>query len=116
MSPLGRQNREVGLSHCIAVINAGSSSIKFALYDAKSEETCLFRGQIDAIGIAPRLRVADAKGGIAEERAFWSEGFDHDAATREILSLGATLLRGASLLASVTVWFMAACATIAQYG
>ena len=85
------------MSQCIAVINAGSSSIKFALYDAASEETCLFRGQIDTIGVAPRLRVADAKGGIVEERSFSSEGFNHDAAMREILSLRATLLRGASV-------------------
>ena len=85
------------MSQCIAVINAGSSSIKFALYDATSEEICLFRGQIDAIGVAPRLKVADAKGGIVEERAFSSEGFDHDAAMREILSLGAKLLRGESV-------------------
>jgi acetate kinase len=89
--------REVVVSQCIAVINAGSSSIKFALYDAASEEICLFRGQIDAIGVAPRLKVADAKGGIVEERAFASEGFDHDAAMREILSLGPKLLRGASV-------------------
>ena len=85
------------MSQCIAVINAGSSSIKFALYDAPGEEICLFRGQIDAIGVAPRLKVADAKGGIVEERAFASERFDHDAAMREILSVGAKLLRGASV-------------------
>ncbi len=53
--------------------------------------------QIDAIGVAPRLRVADTRGGIVEERAFESEGFDHDAAMREILSVGAKLLRGASV-------------------
>jgi acetate kinase len=85
----------VVVSQCIAVINAGSSSIKFALYDAASEEICLFRGQIDAIGIAPRLRVVDANGVVVEERAFASKGFDHDAAMREILSVGAKLLRGA---------------------
>ena len=77
------------MSQSIAVINAGSSSIKFALYDAVSEEICLFRGQIDGIGVAPRLKVADPKGEIVEERAFASEGFDHDAAMREILSVGA---------------------------
>ena len=82
----------------------------------RGKETCLFRGQIDAIGVAPRLRVADAKGGIVEERAFASEGFDHDAAMREILSLGAKLLQGARLLASATVSFTAVCATIAQCG
>ena len=29
----------------IAVINAGSSSVKFALYDAAKDERCLFRGR-----------------------------------------------------------------------
>ena len=82
------------MSQSIAVINAGSSSIKFALYDAVREEICLFRGQIGGIGVAPRLKVADPKGEIVEERAFSSEGFDHDAAMREILSVGAKLLRG----------------------
>ena len=82
------------MSQSIAVINAGSSSIKFALYDAVREEICLFRGQIGGIGVAPRLKVADPKGEIVEERAFTSEGFDHDAAMREILSVGAKLLRG----------------------
>ncbi len=81
----------------IAVINAGSSSIKFALYEATSEETCLFRGQIDGIGVAPRLTITDAKGGVVEDRAFRSEGFDHDAATREILAVGAMLMRGESV-------------------
>ena len=82
------------MSQSIAVINAGSSSIKFALYDAVREEICFFRGQIGGIGVAPRLKVADPKGEIVEERAFASEGFDHDAAMREILSVGAKLLRG----------------------
>ena len=82
------------MSQSIAVINAGSSSIKFALYDAVREEICFFRGQIGGIGVAPRLKVADPKGEIVEERAFSSEGFDHDTAMREILSVGAKLLRG----------------------
>jgi acetate kinase len=81
----------------IAVINAGSSSIKFALYEATSEERCLFRGQIDGIGVAPHLTIADSKGAIVDDRAFPSEGFDHDAATREILAVVAALTRGASV-------------------
>jgi acetate kinase len=84
----------VTVSQSIAVVNAGSSSIKFALYDAAREEICLFRGQIGGIGVAPRLKIADPQGEIVEERAFSSEGFDHDAAMREILSVGAKLLRG----------------------
>ena len=76
----------------IAVINAGSSSVKFAIYEATTEERCLFRGQIEGIGVAPRLSIADAKGGTVEDRAFPSEGFDHDAATRQILTAGAALI------------------------
>ena len=82
------------MSQSIAVINAGSSSIKFALYDAAREEICFFRGQIGGIGATPRLKVADPKGEIVEERAFSSEGFDHGAAMREIFSVGAKLLPG----------------------
>jgi acetate kinase len=92
-------NYEVAVSQSIAVINAGSSSIKFALYDALSEEICRFRGQIGGIGVAPRLKVADAKGETVDERAFASENFDHDAAMREILSVGSKLLRGESVAA-----------------
>ena len=59
----------------IAVINAGSSSEKFAIYEATSEERCLFRGQIEGIGVAPRLTIANANGGAVEDRSFSSEGF-----------------------------------------
>ena len=82
------------MSQSIAVINAGSSSIKFALYDAVRVEDCRFRGQIGGIGVAPRLKVADGKGETVEERAFKSESFDHDSAMREILAVGANLLQG----------------------
>jgi acetate kinase len=87
-------NHEVAVSQSIAVINAGSSSIKFALYDAMREKNCLFRGQISGISVAPRLKVADDKGETVEERAFPPESLDHDAAMREILAVGAKLLRG----------------------
>ena len=87
-------NHEAAVSQSIAVINAGSSSIKFALYDAVREETSLFRGQIGGIGVAPRLSVVDAKGEVVKEHAFKSESFDHAAAMREILAVGADLLPG----------------------
>jgi len=48
------------MSGCIAVINAGSSSVKFALFDASSIAASLFHGQIEGIGTAPRLTVRDA--------------------------------------------------------
>jgi acetate kinase len=79
----------------IAVINAGSSSVKFALYDAAKDEHCLFRGQVAGIGVAPRLKVVGDDGFIVEERDFSAaQGFDHGAATREIIATGRTLLKG----------------------
>jgi acetate kinase len=81
------------------VINAGSSSVKFAIYAASKEEPCLFRGQVEGIGLAPRLKVTDAAGAVVEERTFEPQGFDHDAATREIVNTGRILLKGESVVA-----------------
>lgn len=39
---------------CLAVINAGSSSIKFALYDAAGRDRRL-HGQVEGIGTNPHL-------------------------------------------------------------
>jgi len=52
----------IAMTNSIAVINAGSSSIKFALFDATKEERRRFRGQIGGIGTAPHLNVVDATG------------------------------------------------------
>jgi acetate kinase len=79
---------------CIAVLNAGSSSIKFALYDAASEGLALFRGQIEEIGLAPHLSATDDKGTVVAERNWGKAALDHQAATAEILKLGQELLRG----------------------
>ena len=43
------------MSACIAVLNAGSSSIKFALYEDDEPQRMLFRGQIEQIGVSPAL-------------------------------------------------------------
>ena len=82
------------MSACIAAINAGSSSIKFALYEASTNPEIMFRGQIEAIGIAPRLKVKDAGDNVVAERTWPAVGFDQDAATREVLKTGATLISG----------------------
>ena len=37
---------------CIAVLHAGSSSIKFALYEAGHDGALLFRGQVERLGLA----------------------------------------------------------------
>jgi acetate kinase len=48
------------MSDCIAVINAGSSSVKFGIY-APGEAVALYRGQVEGIGTAPRLRIVNLK-------------------------------------------------------
>ena len=84
---------------CIAVLNAGSSSLKFALYDAANEGAALFRGQIEEIGLAPRLSATDAAGAVVAERNWESAALDHRTAVAEILQLGQSLLRGRPLVA-----------------
>ena len=83
---------------CIAVLNAGSSSIKFALYEPGADGGLLLRGQVERIGQAPRLEAKDAAGKLLAERT-WSDGnLDHEAATAEIMALGRELLHGRPVL------------------
>jgi acetate kinase len=86
------------MSDCLAVLNAGSSSIKFALY-AASDESLLFRGQIESIGMSPRLKVLDAVGATVAEQSWPSEGLDHRAATQEIVRIANQLLNGSKVMA-----------------
>ena len=70
---------------CLGVLNAGSSSIKFAIYDPGNDLPLRFRGQIQDIGVAPRLKVADRAGRIVAERSWAAAELDHAAATLQIL-------------------------------
>lgn len=83
---------------CLAVINAGSSSIKFAVYTVR-EEALLFRGQIESIGLKPHLSVRDLAGATLAERSWAPEGFDHHTATREIVQSINALLGGSRIVA-----------------
>lgn len=76
-----------------AVINAGSSSLKFAIYEGVSEAV-LFRGQVESIGSAPRLTVADAGGRPVVDQSPPPGGFDHPAATRLVVDTARELLQG----------------------
>jgi acetate kinase len=87
------------MANSIAVVNAGSSSIKFAIYEASSEQICLFRGQVGGIGVKPNLKVTDASGIVVKEQGFETQGFDHAAATREIMATGRALLKEGSVIA-----------------
>jgi acetate kinase len=84
----------------VAVINAGSSSIKFALYDA-DDEALLFKGQIEEIGLAPRLKIRDSRGGVIRTSEWPEGGLDHRAATGEIIAATGELLAGREIVA---VW------------
>jgi acetate kinase len=78
---------------CLAVLNAGSSSIKFALFCVDKEEL-LFRGQVESIGLEPRLNIRDATGATVAERIWPADGFGHEEATREIIqAVNALLIR-----------------------
>ena len=50
------------MSNQIAVINAGSSSIKFAIFNDDPAQSLIFRGQVEKIGVAPTLLVEGSGG------------------------------------------------------
>jgi acetate kinase len=82
------------VSECIAVLNAGSSSIKFALYKEGSGEPASYRGQIEGIGISPSLTIKDAAGGLVADQKWPQDGLDHRQATEAIFKRLIELLGG----------------------
>ena len=78
---------------CIAVINAGSSSVKFAVYES-GDPIALYRGQVEGIGTAPHLRIVDGTAAIVADDTWTPDKFDHAMATREILLAGQRLMSG----------------------
>jgi acetate kinase len=68
--------------NAIAVLNAGSSSIKFSLFVLRDDQTeLLARGQIEGIYTAPRFVAKDKEGTVMAEKS-WPEGtkLGHDGA------------------------------------
>jgi acetate kinase len=86
------------MTGCIAVINAGSSSIKFALYEVGQFQTALYRGQIEQLGVSPHLRIANSGNEAVAERRWGAAEIDHEGATQEILKTVAALTRGSPVL------------------
>ena len=71
---------------CIAVLNAGSSSIKFAVHALPlSDAAPILRGQVEGIGAAPRVKVRGEGGMVIEDRALPAASTDHHAATAYLL-------------------------------
>jgi acetate kinase len=77
---------------CVAVLNAGSSSIKFAIHRAEPDLGLMFRGQVEQIGSTPRLKVLDASRNIVVERSWPANALDHRAATEEIIRTSRQLI------------------------
>jgi acetate kinase len=77
------------MTEAVLVLNAGSSSIKFAVFVAgdDSEPDLLFKGQLEGIGSDPSFAVRDGRGEVVEERDEWPRGspLRHSGAIRYIL-------------------------------
>src|SRR6478609_4965123 len=82
------------MAECIAVMNAGSSSIKFAIFQNCAELHLLFGGQIEQIGVAPKLTVKDSDGETMLENSWAAKELDHRTGTRAILETAIGLLGG----------------------
>jgi acetate kinase len=63
---------------CLGVLNAGSSSIKFAVYDRCEDLPLRLHGKIEAIGVEPRLTVSDRAGRVLAERRWPASELDHE--------------------------------------
>jgi acetate kinase len=87
------------MAKSIIVLNAGSSSIKFAVYSVGPEQPALFRGQIEGIGVAPRMNISNAEGVRVAEAAWSANELDHREGTKVILETLRDLLKGATVAA-----------------
>jgi acetate kinase len=88
------------MADAIAVLNAGSSSIKFSLFALRGEELDLtLRGQIESIYTAPRFFAKDASGKLQAERS-WDEGskLGHEGALDHLVAFLREQLAGSRLL------------------
>ncbi len=84
----------------ILSLNAGSSSLKFALFEMRgSGLAAVLRGQIESIGTAPHLRATGADGAVIAEQD-WDRATPQETMLRAVLDLadrhlGADRLRAA---------------------
>ena len=85
------------MAECIAVVNAGSSSVKFAFYDRAGEQPLLLKGQVEQIGVSPSLTASGPDGADLVERSWPAEGFGHAQAMQAILEVARELLAGSTV-------------------
>ena len=89
------------MAKCIAVVNAGSSSVKFGFYDSEGEETLLLRGAVEQIGVSPTLSASDGEGNDVVERNWPSDGFTHAQAMTAVLEVAREHLPEGSTIVGV---------------
>jgi acetate kinase len=88
------------LTDTIAVLNAGSSSLKFSVFGVGGTLALNVRGQVEGIGTAPRFVAKDPTGAVvAEQRWDASDAIDHAGAVEHLFSFLATDLKRGRLLA-----------------
>jgi acetate kinase len=68
----------IGDQPVVLVLNAGSSSLKFCVYEAgdAAEWKAIARGQIEGIGTSPRISARDAAGGMLDAQSLDASGRD----------------------------------------
>jgi acetate kinase len=78
------------MNDCAVVLNAGSSSLKFCVFERPAAEAWKLaaRGQIEGIGTSPHMRVKDGEGSVVADEP-----------------LGATVRDASTALDSLAVWF-----------
>src|SRR4030095_4054016 len=88
------------MANAIAVLNAGSSSVKFSLFVARGDELELHvRGQIEGIHTAPHFIAKRSTGAVASEKS-WPDGtsLGHDGALDHVIAFLRQELAGARLV------------------
>jgi acetate kinase len=81
------------MPEAVLSINAGSSSIKFALFGLAEggELEAISAGKIEGIGSSPHLIARDSAGSVVMERRWEDRSFTHEAFLEELLSRIGTL-------------------------
>jgi acetate kinase len=84
----------------ILVLNAGSSSLKFSLfeYEAASDLHLMAKGQVEGIGTAPHFVAKDHHGQILADEHWQGEDKDHDHCLQAIAALLRQQYQGLKLL------------------
>lgn len=85
----------------ILTLNAGSSSLKFSLFETRPNHELLLasEGQVEGIGIAPHFFAKATNGTMLDDRRWPAAGPDYNALIGEVISFAESHLDGDKLIA-----------------